>query len=184
MTTRVKEGVIRSVTTRGRDQVISPGPQEAGIPAVRAHELAGISYRQLDHWARQGWVKPSLDAGQGRSGRRIYSLEDVIRLDLLRHLTVSGVNPAVAGPAVADFPVPDTEARVLWGPMGTKGDAGPALQPVAPQEALHHLELGGAYVVYNPQRTRAAVAFLSEEAATAGDTAAGEAPRTTRRKSA
>src|SRR3954453_5708093 len=53
---------------------------EPGISALDAATLARITYRQLDHWARQGWVRPSLDPGTGRSGRRRYASEDVVRL--------------------------------------------------------------------------------------------------------
>ncbi len=103
--------------------VITPNADEGirgGIVAADAHGLAGISYRQLDHWARQGWVTPSVDAGEGRSGRRRYSADDVVRLDLLRHLAVSQVNPAVAGPLVGACEVPAGDVRIVWGPVGAK----------------------------------------------------------------
>jgi MerR HTH family regulatory protein len=132
------------------------------VPAVDAHQLARISYRQLDHWARQGWVAPSLDPGRGRSGRRLYSAGDVVRLDLLRHLAISSVNMAVAGPAVAAFEMPDGDVRVLWGPVGTKDGAGVGLEAVPAGEVLGRLERGGAYVVYNPAGVRHRLAVVAD----------------------
>lgn len=141
-----------------------PRPAPPAIPASEAHELAGISYRQCDHWARRGWVVPSVDRGEGRWGRRQYSISDVIRLDLLRHLAQSGVNTAVAGPAVAELVVPDGDVRVLWGLLGTPG----RLQVVNGEDALAHLEEGGAWVVYNPRRVRARLAHLGPAPAAHG----------------
>lgn len=132
--------------------------EHAGIVAGDAHALAGISYRQLDHWARQGWVTPSVDSGEGRSGRRRYSPDDVIRLDLLRHLAVSRVNPAVAGPLVAQCAVPAGEVRMVWGPVGAKDPEQVGLRVVAAGEALAAVETNGAWVVYNPAPLRARMA--------------------------
>lgn len=136
MTTRMATGVI---TDAGPD----------GIVANDAHELARITYRQLDHWARQGWVLPSVDLGRGRAGRRLYSPADVVRLDLLRHLAVSKVNTAQAGPQVSNFEVCGGDMLVLWGPVGGK-DIEPQLKLVARDEAVTFLAGGGAWVVYDP----------------------------------
>jgi DNA-binding transcriptional MerR regulator len=122
------------------------------ISAGDAHGLAGISYRQLDHWARQGWVTPSVDQGEGRSGRRLYSLDDVIRLSLLRHLAQSKVNPAVAGPAVAACEIPSGDIRFVWGPVGNKEHVG--LQAVRADDALEAIQSPGAWVVFDPTPLR------------------------------
>lgn len=137
--------------------VITPNADEGirgGIVAADAHGLAGISYRQLDHWARQGWVTPSVDAGEGRSGRRRYSADDVVRLDLLRHLAVSRVNPAVAGPLVAACEVPAGDVRIVWGPVGAKDPDHVGLRVVPAAGALAAVETFGAWVVYNPTPLR------------------------------
>ena len=123
------------------------------ISATDAHGLAGISYRQLDHWARQGWVTPSVDPGEGRSGRRLYAEDDVIRLSLLRHLAQSKVNPAVAGPAVAACEIPSGDIRFVWGPVGSKEDVG--LQAVRADDALEAMQSPGAWVVFDPTPLRA-----------------------------
>ncbi len=147
---------MTDVITQKAVQVMSEAP--GGIAAGDAHALAGISYRQLDHWARQGWVTPSVDSGEGRSGRRRYSADDVVRLDLLRHLAVSRVNPAVAGPLVAGCEVPAGDVRVVWGPVGSKDPDLVGLQAVGAGEALAAVEAHGAWVVYNPGPLRARLA--------------------------
>ena len=60
------------------------------ITAAQAADLASITYRQLDHWARQAWVVPSVDPGRGRGGRRLYAPDDVLRLSALRHFSLAG----------------------------------------------------------------------------------------------
>ena len=70
------------------------GGPPSGIVAGAAHELASISYRQLDHWARQGWVTPSVDAGEGRSGRRRYSADDVAFMQGMIHHHAQAVEMA------------------------------------------------------------------------------------------
>ena len=170
------------VITPNADQGISiDGP--VGIVAADAHGLAGISYRQLDHWARQGWVTPSVDPGEGRSGRRRYSADDVVRLDLLRHLAVSRVSPATAGPLVARCAVPAGDVRFVWGPVGSKDADALGLRVVAAGEALDAVEASGAWVVYNPAGVRARMAGAAATAvgSTNGST---NGPATTERRSA
>lgn len=74
-------GVITILTAPAGAHVLS---------APQAAERALISYRQLDHWARQGWVTPSVQAGSGRGGRRLYAVSDVLRLAALRHFAKAG----------------------------------------------------------------------------------------------
>lgn len=72
---------------------------------------AGISYRQLDHWARRGWVVPS-EVDEVSAGRKVrqYTRLDVARLAALRHLARSGHDIAALGPTVGQL---DLEADVL-----------------------------------------------------------------------
>ena len=41
--------------------------------------LTGVTYRQLDYWARTDLVTPSITAGQGSGSKRTYSYSDVSR---------------------------------------------------------------------------------------------------------
>jgi DNA-binding transcriptional MerR regulator len=135
-----------------------------GLVATDAHTIAGITYRQLDHWARQGWVTPSVDAGQGRSGRRRYSGRDVVRLALLCKLARSKVNAAQAGPTVAAFSVPESDQLICWGPVPSR-DEDPSLVVTHRRELPEQLhDALGAWVVFDPAPTVAALRWHAEQA--------------------
>lgn len=88
------------------------------ITATQAAALAGITYRQLDHWARQGWVTPSVQGATGRGGRRLYSTDDVLRLAALRHLGKSGWPVADVGEQLATISVADARFVVATSDSG------------------------------------------------------------------
>ena len=60
------------------------GPQTAA--------LVGISYRQLDHWARQGLVKPSVAQAAGSGSRRRYSYNDLVELKIAKTMRDQGID--------------------------------------------------------------------------------------------
>ena len=53
---------------------------DQGYPGKRAAEIAGITYRQLDYWARTDLVRPSLARATGSGSRRRYSYRDLLEL--------------------------------------------------------------------------------------------------------
>ncbi len=116
--------------------------------AANAFQLAGITYRQLDYWARRGWVSPSVEAGSGRPGRRLYSPADVIRLAALGHFGRSGVDVGQVGPTMASVAVPDAGDHLLvLGPELT-------VAVVPGSELRNHLSAPGSYVVFDPSQLR------------------------------
>jgi DNA-binding transcriptional MerR regulator len=56
--------------------------------------LTGLSPRQLDHWDRLGFLKPSLAKASGYGSARRYSFADVVRLRVAARLRASGVGLA------------------------------------------------------------------------------------------
>ncbi|WP_040632769.1 MerR family transcriptional regulator [Mobilicoccus pelagius] len=52
---------------------------------------AGITYRQLDYWARTGLVEPSLRSATGSGTQRLYSFRDVLVLKVVKRLLETGV---------------------------------------------------------------------------------------------
>ena len=68
------------------------GPQVCG--------LVGISYRQLDYWARTGLLQPSVAAAKGSGSRRVYSYSDVLELKVIKQLLDAGVSLQSARRAV------------------------------------------------------------------------------------
>lgn len=79
-----------------------------------AADLAGISYRQLDYWARRRWVVPSRVSADGVQ-RRVYTAADVVRLAALGHLGRSRVDVATYGEATGGLQIPSSQAfLVVW----------------------------------------------------------------------
>lgn len=61
-----------------------------GFPAKRTAEIVGISYRQLDYWARTDLVKPTSPAA-GSGSRRTYSYKNLLELKAVKHLLDAGI---------------------------------------------------------------------------------------------
>jgi DNA-binding transcriptional MerR regulator len=62
-----------------------------GFSTAQVARLAGLTPRQLDHWDRQGFLKPSLKRARGYGSTRRYSFEDVVRLRVAARLRAAGV---------------------------------------------------------------------------------------------
>src|SRR6478735_10847323 len=57
----------------------------------RAAEIVGISYRQLDYWARTDLVRPSITDASGSGSRRRYSYQDLLELRMIKNLLDAGI---------------------------------------------------------------------------------------------
>ncbi len=55
-------------------------------------KIVGITYRQLDYWARTGLVEPGLRRAEGSGTQRLYSFDDVVRLKVVKRLLDTGVS--------------------------------------------------------------------------------------------
>jgi DNA-binding transcriptional MerR regulator len=64
---------------------------DQGYSGTRAAKIVGISYRQLDYWARTGLVQPSLTAAAGSGSRRSYSYRDLLELRVIKSLLDAGI---------------------------------------------------------------------------------------------
>lgn len=62
---------------------------------------AGITYRQLDYWARTGLVEPSIRPASGSGSQRLYSFQDILVLRIVKRLIDTGVSLANIRTAVA-----------------------------------------------------------------------------------
>jgi DNA-binding transcriptional MerR regulator len=65
---------------------------EQGYRVPEVTKIVGISYRQLDYWARTGLVRPSVKDAQGSGTQRLYSFQDLAILKLIKRMLDSGVN--------------------------------------------------------------------------------------------
>ena len=63
-----------------------------GYRGTVASKVAGITYRQLDYWARKQIVEPSITPSHGSGSRRLYSFKDVVLLAVSKRLLDAGVN--------------------------------------------------------------------------------------------
>jgi DNA-binding transcriptional MerR regulator len=67
-------------------------PAEPGFRGPIVYKLVGITYRQLDYWARTGLVTPSVRAADGSGTQRLYSFTDVVELRIIKRLLDAGVS--------------------------------------------------------------------------------------------
>jgi DNA-binding transcriptional MerR regulator len=64
---------------------------EQGYSGTRAAQIVGITYRQLDYWARTELVRPSLSDASGSGSRRLYSYADLLELKVIKNLLDAGI---------------------------------------------------------------------------------------------
>lgn len=69
----------------------APGPVR-GFRGPQVCKIVGISYRQLDYWARTELATPSVQSAQGSGSQRLYSFEDLVELKLIKKLLDAGVS--------------------------------------------------------------------------------------------
>lgn len=55
-------------------------------------KLVGITYRQLDYWARTDLLRPSLREARGSGSQRLYSFSDVVQLKVIKRLLDAGMS--------------------------------------------------------------------------------------------
>jgi len=57
----------------------------------QAAQIAGITYRQLDYWARTNLIRPSLTDAKGSGSRRSYVYRDLLELKVIKQLLDAGI---------------------------------------------------------------------------------------------
>ena len=68
------------------------GDADLGYRGPTACHAAGITYRQLDYWARTGLVEPSVRAAHGSGSQRLYSFRDILVLKVVKRLLDTGIS--------------------------------------------------------------------------------------------
>jgi DNA-binding transcriptional MerR regulator len=71
---------------------VSPLPSDLGYRGPTACNAAGITYRQLDYWARTGLVEPSVRGATGSGTQRLYSFRDILILKIIKRLLDAGIS--------------------------------------------------------------------------------------------
>jgi len=71
---------------------LRPLPSNIGYRGPVACSAAGITYRQLDYWARTGLVVPSVRSAAGSGTQRLYGFRDILVLRIVKRLIDTGVS--------------------------------------------------------------------------------------------
>jgi DNA-binding transcriptional MerR regulator len=62
-----------------------------GFSGQQAAQVVGITYRQLDYWARTNLLRPSAADAQGSGSRRIYTYRDLLELKVIKDMLDAGI---------------------------------------------------------------------------------------------
>jgi DNA-binding transcriptional MerR regulator len=64
---------------------------DTGYSGTQAAKVVGITYRQLDYWARTDLIRPSMSDAAGSGSRRLYSYSDLVELRVIKTLLDAGI---------------------------------------------------------------------------------------------
>lgn len=98
------------------DAEVRPLAEDVGYRGQVACKAAGITYRQLDYWARTELVVPSIRPASGSGTQRLYSFRDILLMRIIKRLIDTGVslqNVRVAVQHLADQGVTDLSQITL-----------------------------------------------------------------------
>ena len=75
--------------TRTSEEMDGP---ESGYRGPQVCSIVGITYRQLDYWARTELLRPSISEARGSGSQRRYSYEDLLALKVIKRLLDAGIS--------------------------------------------------------------------------------------------
>ena len=89
-------GAVAPSRTRDQGLLFDDGlpdlDDQAGYRGPVAARAAGITYRQLDYWARTGLVEPAVRGASGSGTQRLYGFRDILVLKIVKRLLDTGVS--------------------------------------------------------------------------------------------
>ncbi|ANW21203.1 MerR family transcriptional regulator [Streptomyces clavuligerus] len=153
-------------------------PEETvGYRGPTACAAAGITYRQLDYWARTGLVEPSVRPAYGSGTQRLYSFHDVVVLKIVKRFLDTGValqNIRAAVRHLRERGCADLERMTLM------SDGATVYECSSPDEVVDLLQGGqgvfGIAVGVVRRDVEAALSQLHGERVDTGETLAGHHP--------
>jgi DNA-binding transcriptional MerR regulator len=83
------------------EEEVEPPAEDIGYRGPTACAAAGITYRQLDYWARTGLVEPSIRPARGSGSQRLYGFRDILVLRVVKSLLDTGISLQQIRSAVA-----------------------------------------------------------------------------------
>jgi DNA-binding transcriptional MerR regulator len=90
---KVEQGVLSTTAAEWRGE-------ELGYGGPQVCKIVGITYRQLDYWARTDLLRPSLVDAQGSGSQRRYSYRDLVALKVIKSLLDAGLSLQTARKAI------------------------------------------------------------------------------------
>jgi DNA-binding transcriptional MerR regulator len=88
---QVVRGAALSAAHQEQFTLDLPVDTRRGYRGPAVCDIVGITYRQLDYWARTGLVPASIRSASGSGTQRLYAFEDIVRLRVVRRLLDAGV---------------------------------------------------------------------------------------------
>ncbi|HUI48013.1 MAG TPA: MerR family transcriptional regulator [Acidimicrobiia bacterium] len=93
---------------------------EPGYRGPQVCKIVGITYRQLDYWARTELVRPSVMDANGSGTQRLYSYRDLVELKVIKQMLDAGISLQSARKAVESLRAFDADLAsvriVIQGP--------------------------------------------------------------------
>jgi DNA-binding transcriptional MerR regulator len=77
---------------RENTHVVVLPTDEEGFRGPQVCHVVGITYRQLDYWARTDLLRPSISDARGSGTQRVYSYTDLLQLKVIKQLLDAGVS--------------------------------------------------------------------------------------------
>ena len=75
-----------------------PQATEEGYRGPQVCAVVGITYRQLDYWARTDLLRPSITEARGSGTQRRYSYADLLQLKVIKRLLDAGISLQIGPP--------------------------------------------------------------------------------------
>ena len=85
----------------GTARVGTDGTGEEGFRGPQVCSIVGITYRQLDYWARTDLLRPSISEAKGSGTQRRYSYRDLLELKVIKRMLEAGISLQQARKAIS-----------------------------------------------------------------------------------
>lgn len=118
--------------------------KEQGYRAPQVCGIVGITYRQLDYWARTGFVVPSLQQARGSGTQRLYSFADLVQLKVVKRLIDAGMDVKRIRQAFAELSDQDSSWNWEDGGVTLVSDGSSIYALKSPEEIIDIFKKGQA----------------------------------------
>ncbi|WP_405016354.1 MerR family transcriptional regulator [Kitasatospora sp. NBC_00070] len=156
---------------------LAPTSALVGYRGPTACAAAGITYRQLDYWARTGLLEPSVRTAYPANSHRLYSFRDILLLKIVKRLLDTGVS--LQNIRVAVGHLRGTESEDLTG-LTLMSDGATVYECTSPQQVVDLLKGGqgvfGIAVGAVWRELETTLSRLHAERTDTGETLAGQDP--------